>query len=86
MGERNLLGANAGLGISLGNDCIIESGLYLTAGTKVKTPDGEIVSARELSGQSGLLFRRNSQSGTVEAIVSDASTWGGLNASLHSND
>jgi len=86
MGERNLLGANAGLGISLGNDCIIESGLYLTAGTKVKTPDGAIVSARELSGQSGLLFRRNSQSGSVEAIVADSSAWGGLNASLHSND
>lgn len=86
MGERNLLGANAGLGISLGNDCIIESGLYLTAGTKVKTPDGNIVSARELSGQSSLLFRRHSQTGAVEAIVTDSSTWGGLNASLHSND
>ena len=86
LGKRNLLGANAGLGISLGDDCIVESGLYLTAGTKVKTPDGEVVSARELSGQSGLLFRRNSQSGSVEAIVSDASTWGGLNTSLHSND
>ena len=86
IGKRNLLGANAGLGISLGDDCIVESGLYLTAGTKVKTPDGEVVSARELSGQSGLLFRRNSQSGSVEAIVSNASTWGGLNTSLHSND
>ena len=86
IGKRNLLGANAGLGISLGDDCIVESGLYLTAGTKVKTPDGEVVSARELSGQSGLLFRRNSQSGAVEAIVSDSSTWGGLNTSLHSND
>ena len=86
IGQRNLLGANAGLGISLGDDCIVESGLYLTAGTKVKTPDGEVVSARELSGQSGLLFRRNSQTGSVEAIVSDSSTWGGLNDSLHSND
>lgn len=86
MGERNLLGANAGLGISLGDDCIVESGLYLTAGTKVKTPVGDVVSARELSGHSGLLFRRNSQSGQVEAIVSDSATWGGLNASLHSND
>ncbi len=86
IGKRNLLGANAGLGISLGDDCIVESGLYLTAGTKVKTPDGEVVSARELSGQSGLLFRRNSQTGSVEAIVSDSSTWGGLNTSLHSND
>lgn len=86
MGKRNLLGANAGLGISLGDDCIIEAGLYITAGTKVKTPDGEIVSARELSGQSGLLFRRNSQTGAVEAIVTDSSSWGGLNSALHSND
>lgn len=86
LGKRNLLGANAGLGISLGDDCIVESGLYLTAGTKVKTPVGDVVSARELSGQSGLLFRRNSQSGKVEAIVTDSSAWGGLNTSLHSND
>jgi len=83
---RNLLGANAGLGISLGDDCIIEAGLYLTAGTKVKTPVGDVVSARELSGQSGLLFRRNSISGAVEAVVTDSSSWGGLNSSLHSND
>ncbi len=86
MGEKNLLGANAGLGISLGDNCIIESGLYLTAGTKVKMPDGSIVSARELSGQSGLLFRRHSQTGAVEAIVTDGSLWGGLNDALHSND
>ena len=86
IGQRNLLGANAGIGISLGDDCIVEAGLYLTSGTKVKTPVGDVVSAHELSGQSGLLFRRNSQSGTVEAIVTDASTWGGLNTSLHSND
>ncbi len=86
IGERNLLGANAGIGISLGDDCIVEAGLYLTAGTKVKTPVGDVVSAHELSGQSGLLFRRNSQSGAVEAIVTNTSTWGGLNSSLHSND
>ncbi len=86
MGEKNLLGANAGLGISLGDNCIIESGLYLTAGTKVKMPDGSIVSARELSGQSGLLFRRHSQTGAVEAIVTDGSLWGGLNDALHSNE
>ncbi len=86
IGKRNLLGANAGLGISLGDDCIVEAGLYLTAGTKVKTPVGDVVSARELSGQSGLLFRRNSISGAVEAVVTDSSTWGGLNSSLHSND
>jgi len=86
MGEKNLLGANAGLGISLGNNCIVESGLYLTAGTKVKMPDGSIITARELSGQSGLLFRRHSQTGAVEAIVTDADVWGGLNTDLHNND
>jgi 2,3,4,5-tetrahydropyridine-2-carboxylate N-succinyltransferase len=86
MGQRNLLGANAGLGISLGDDCIVESGLYLTAGTKVKLPDGSIVSARELSGQSKLLYRRHSQTGAVEAIVTDGTSWGGLNTALHSND
>jgi len=86
MGKKNLLGANAGLGISLGDNCIIESGLYITAGTKVKIPDGSIVSARELSGQSGLLFRRHSQTGAVEAIMTDGALWGGLNTALHSND
>ena len=86
IGEKSLLGANAGLGISLGDECIVESGLYLTAGTKVKTPEGEIVSARELSGRSGLLYRRHSQTGSVEAIATNASLWGGLNSSLHSND
>lgn len=86
IGERSLLGANAGIGISLGDDCIVEAGLYLTAGTKVKTPDGQVVAARQLSGMSGLLYRRNSQSGAVEALVTDSSKWGGLNASLHSNN
>jgi 2,3,4,5-tetrahydropyridine-2-carboxylate N-succinyltransferase len=86
IGERSLLGANAGIGISLGDECIVEAGLYVTAGTKVKTPDGTVVSAKELSGRSGLLYRRNSQTGSVEAIVTDASLWGGLNDSLHSND
>ena len=81
-----MLGANAGTGISLGDDCIVEAGLYVTAGTKVTTPDGEVVAARQLSGMNGLLFRRNSQNGSVEAIVADPSKWGGLNASLHSND
>lgn len=86
IGQKSMVGANAGIGISLGDDCIVEAGLYLTAGTKVKTPDGEVVSARQLSGMDGLLFRRNSQTGMVEAIVADSSKWGGLNASLHSND
>ncbi|MBW8190900.1 tetrahydrodipicolinate succinyltransferase [Neiella marina] len=86
MGQRNLLGANAGLGISLGDDCIVESGLYLTAGTKVKLPDGSIVSARELTGESKLLFRRHSQTGEVQAVTTDGNSWGGLNSALHSND
>jgi 2,3,4,5-tetrahydropyridine-2-carboxylate N-succinyltransferase len=86
IGERSLLGANAGIGISLGNECIVEAGLYVTAGTKVKKPDGSVVAARELSGQSGLLFRRNSQTGAVEVIPTNSSRWGGLNSALHSND
>ena len=86
IGERSLVGANAGIGISLGDDCIVEAGLYVTAGTKVKTPDGSVVAARELSGMSGLLFRRNSQTGVVEAIAGDSTNWGGLNDSLHNND
>lgn len=86
IGQRSLLGANAGIGISLGDDCIVEAGLYVTAGTKVKTPDGNIVSARALSGESGLLFRRNSQTGAVEALATDSSRWGGLNSTLHNND
>ena len=67
IGERCLLGANSGLGISLGDDCVVEAGLYLTAGTRVTLPDGEVVKALELSGASNLLFRRNSQTGAVEA-------------------
>jgi len=67
IGERCLLGANAGIGISLGDDCIVEAGLYVTGGTLVTLPDGEIVKGRTLSGASGLLFRRNSVSGAVEA-------------------
>ena len=82
VGERCLLGANSGLGISLGDDCVVEAGLYLTSGTRVTLPDGEVVKARELSGASGLLFRRNSQSGAVEALQRSGS-WGGLNAALH---
>ena len=84
IGERCLLGANAGLGISLGADCVVEAGLYLTAGTLVRLPDGDVVKARELSGASGLLFRRHSQSGAVEAVPRSG-TWGGLNAALHAN-
>jgi 2,3,4,5-tetrahydropyridine-2,6-dicarboxylate N-succinyltransferase len=84
VGERCLLGANSGLGISLGDDCVVEAGLYLTAGARVALPDGDIVKARELSGASGLLFRRNSQSGAIE-VVPRSGAWSGLNAALHAN-
>jgi 2,3,4,5-tetrahydropyridine-2-carboxylate N-succinyltransferase len=84
IGRRCLLGANAGLGIALGDDCVVEAGLYLTAGTIVTMPDGGRVKARTLSGSSGLLFWRNSITGSVEAIERK-STWGDLNSELHAN-
>jgi 2,3,4,5-tetrahydropyridine-2-carboxylate N-succinyltransferase len=84
VGERCLIGANAGIGISLGDDCVVEAGLYVTSGTKVTLPDGTIVKARDLSGSDGLLFRRNSTSGTVE-VVSREGRGIELNAALHSN-
>jgi 2,3,4,5-tetrahydropyridine-2,6-dicarboxylate N-succinyltransferase len=88
IGERSLVGANAGIGISLGDDCVVEAGLYVTAGTKVALPDGSIVKARELSGRDGLLFRRDSQTGQVVAVERSGATadWGGLNVALHAND
>ncbi len=82
IGKRCLLGANAGLGIGLGDDCTVEAGLYLTAGTIVTVPDGTTCKARDLSGQSGLLFRRNSQTGAVEALAISGK-WTGLNTALH---
>ena len=84
VGERCLLGANSGLGISLGDNCIIEAGLYVTGGTLVRLPDGEVVKARALSGANNLLYRRNSITGAVEASQREG-TWGGLNAALHKN-
>lgn len=87
IGERSLLGANAGLGIVLGDDCVVEAGLYVTAGTKVTLvgADGpRVVKARELSGADGLLFRRNSLTGGVEAVAR-AGTGIALNADLHAN-
>ena len=84
VGEKCLIGANAGLGISLGNNCIVEAGLYLTAGSKVILPDGKIVKAKELSGANNLLFRRNSQTGAIEA-TNKTGSWTGLNSVLHSN-
>jgi 2,3,4,5-tetrahydropyridine-2,6-dicarboxylate N-succinyltransferase len=85
IGERCLLGAESGIGISLGDECVVEAGLYVTAGTLVKLPDGDVVKARQLSGASGLLYRRNSQTGAVEAIPRSVA-WEGLNAALHKND
>ena len=91
VGRRCLIGANAGIGISLGDDCVVEAGCYVTAGTKVTMPEdgssdgpGRVVKAAELSGLSNVLFRRNSTTGAVEALP-----WGGdgieLNAALHAN-
>ena len=84
IGEKCLLGANSGLGISLGNNCVIESGTYVTAAAKIRLPDGEIVKTSSLSGASNLLFRRNSLDGCLEVIMRTGS-WGGLNSVLHSN-
>jgi len=84
VGERCLLGANSGIGISLGDDCIVEAGLYVTGGTLVTDPDGTVSKARVLSGASGLLYRRNSISGAVE-VVARTGSWGGLNSVLHKN-
>jgi 2,3,4,5-tetrahydropyridine-2-carboxylate N-succinyltransferase len=85
VGQRCLLGANSGLGISLGDDCVVEAGTYITAGSKVTLADGSVVKAGELSGASNVLFRRNSISGALEAVA-----WKGegiaLNAALHAND
>ena len=89
VGRRCLIGANAGIGISLGDDCVVEAGCYITAGTKVSVRDGssaeaKVLKAIELSGASNVLFRRNSTTGAVEAVP-----WGGdgieLNADLHAN-
>lgn len=85
IGRGCLIGANAGLGISLGDDCIVEAGLYVTAGSKVLLPDGSTVKAREVSGANGLLFRRNSSTGAIEASPRSGQ-WQGLNPTLHSTD
>lgn len=84
VGQRCLLGANGGIGISLGDDCAVEAGLYVTAGTVVRLPDGQTMKAGALSGRSDLLFRRNSLSGTVEVLFRSRD-WGTLNEDLHQN-
>ncbi|MDP1878145.1 MAG: 2,3,4,5-tetrahydropyridine-2,6-dicarboxylate N-succinyltransferase [Actinomycetota bacterium] len=85
IGAGCLIGANAGVGLSLGDNCVVEAGLYVTAGSKVTLPDGQVVKARDLSGAAGLLFRRNSVTGAIE-VVQRSGTWGGLNAALHATD
>ncbi|MCI0424247.1 MAG: 2,3,4,5-tetrahydropyridine-2,6-dicarboxylate N-succinyltransferase [Actinobacteria bacterium] len=84
IGKRCLLGANSGIGISLGNDCIVEAGLYVTAGTVVTLDDGSTIKGRDLSGVDDTLFRRHSVTGRVEALSREG-TWGGLNETLHDN-
>lgn len=84
IGKRCLLGANSGLGIPLGDDCVIEAGLYVTAGTKVVMPDGTTAKARDLAGGNNLLFRRNSATGAVEVIARDGQGIA-LNEDLHAN-
>ncbi|CAB4625401.1 MAG: 2,3,4,5-tetrahydropyridine-2,6-dicarboxylate N-succinyltransferase [Actinobacteria bacterium] len=84
IGEKCLLGANSGTGISLGDNCVIEAGVYVTASAKIKLPDGDVVKAKSLSGASNLLFRRNSVDGGLEAVLRSG-TWGGLNSVLHAN-
>ncbi|KAA1378249.1 2,3,4,5-tetrahydropyridine-2,6-dicarboxylate N-succinyltransferase [Aeromicrobium fastidiosum] len=85
VGENCLIGANAGIGISLGNDCVVAAGTYVTAGAKVTTPDGSVVRASELSGQDGILFLVNSQTGVLEARPRGDRTGIELNAALHAN-
>lgn len=84
IGKKTLLGANSGIGISLGDNCVVEAGIYVTASAKVTLPDGEVVKAVKLSGANNLLFRRNSQTGALE-VVTRSGSWGGLNAALHKN-
>ncbi len=85
IGENSLLGANSGIGISLGDDCVVAAGCYVTAGTKVTMPDGAVVKAGELSGQNGILFLTNSETGAVEARPRGDRTGIELNAELHAN-
>jgi 2,3,4,5-tetrahydropyridine-2-carboxylate N-succinyltransferase len=86
IGRRSLLGANSGIGISLGDDCVVEAGCYVTAGTKATVlPEGTVVRARDLSGADGLLWRRNSRTGAVEVLPREGKTFS-LNDALHAND
>jgi 2,3,4,5-tetrahydropyridine-2-carboxylate N-succinyltransferase len=85
IGERCLIGANAGVGISLGDDCVVEAGCYVTGGSKITLPDGTVAKGRDLSGAHGLQFWRNSVTGALEARQREGA-WGSLNEHLHAND
>jgi 2,3,4,5-tetrahydropyridine-2-carboxylate N-succinyltransferase len=85
VGQNSLIGANAGIGISLGNDCVVAAGTYVTAGSKVTMPDGTVIKASELSGENGILFLTNSQTGAIEARPRGERTGIELNADLHAN-
>jgi len=84
VGRRCLIGANAGIGISLGDDCVVEAGTYITAGSKLTLPDGSTVKAASLSGRPGLQFWRNSVTGALEARPR-AGGQVSLNEALHAN-
>jgi 2,3,4,5-tetrahydropyridine-2-carboxylate N-succinyltransferase len=84
IGKRCLVGANAGTGISLGDDCVVEAGCYVTGGTKVTLDDGRVVKGRDLSGSSGLLYLRDSVTGAVRARARAGKTVE-LNPALHAN-
>jgi 2,3,4,5-tetrahydropyridine-2-carboxylate N-succinyltransferase len=86
IGEHCLIGANAGIGISLGDACTVEAGLYVTAGTLVTMSSGQVVKARELNGRPGLLYRRDSRTGRVDAIESPRAGWTGLTTTLHASN
>ena len=85
VGEHCLLGANSGIGISLGDYCTVEAGCYVTAGSQITLPDGSVVKGKELSGRSGMLLIRNSSSGAIEMRVLDPERWEGINKALHDN-
>ena len=89
IGRGCLLGANSGIGISLGDNCIVEAGLYITAGTIVSVVDSlhketNLKKARELSKANDLLFRRNSVSGQVECLRNKSTV--ALNSDLHKSN
>ena len=85
IGEHCLLGANSGIGIALGDNCTVEAGLYVTAGSRITLPDGSVVKGRDISGHSGMLLIRNSVTGAIEMRVIDPGRWEGINPELHKN-